>query len=82
METRLVGFLDSHYVCDRPVRDGGEGLVFGWRDIAERFVQAGVVEPAEVLDDGDLGLETAGEDRPRTSSAFRVPTKLSAIALS
>jgi hypothetical protein len=29
---------------------------FGGRDVAERFVQAGVVEPAEVFDDRDLEL--------------------------
>jgi hypothetical protein len=42
---------------------GGDGelvevalLVLGRRDVAERFVQAGVVEPADVLDDRQLEL--------------------------
>ncbi len=31
-----------------------ERLELGGRDVAERFVQPGVVEPAEVFDDGEL----------------------------
>jgi hypothetical protein len=31
-------------------------LVLGWRDVAETLVQAGVVVPADVLDDGELEL--------------------------
>jgi hypothetical protein len=33
-----------------------EGLHLGRRDVVERLVQAGVVEPADVLDDGELEL--------------------------
>ena len=62
MEPRLVGFLVCHCVCDRLGRNGAEGLELGWRDVVERFVQAGVVEPAEVFDDGELGLEACAED--------------------
>ena len=31
-------------------------FVLGRRDVVERFVQSGVVEPAEVLDDSQLEL--------------------------
>ena len=37
-------------------------LRIGGRDVAELAVQARVVEPAEVLDDGDLGFEARCED--------------------
>jgi hypothetical protein len=33
-----------------------ERLLLGRRNVAERFVPAGVVEPAEVFDDGELEL--------------------------
>ncbi len=48
---------------------GGDGapvgvvlLVLGGRDVPERFMQAGVVEPADVLDDGELELRPATPD--------------------
>jgi hypothetical protein len=37
-------------------------FVFGRRDVAERFVQAGVVEPADVLDDRQLELRARSPD--------------------
>jgi hypothetical protein len=39
-----------------------EGLPFGRRDVAERFVQTAVVEPADVLDDGELELRSSAPD--------------------
>jgi hypothetical protein len=48
---------------------GGDGVpfdavlfVFGRRDVAERFVQAGVVEPTDVLDDRQLELRARSPD--------------------
>jgi hypothetical protein len=37
-------------------------FVFGRRDVAERFVQAGVVEPTDVLDDRQLELRARSPD--------------------
>ena len=44
----------------------GSGLpglfVLGGRDVAERFVEAAVVEPADVVDDGELELGAGPPD--------------------
>jgi hypothetical protein len=39
-----------------------EGLHLGWRDVAERLVEAVVVDPADVLDDGELELGACAPD--------------------
>jgi hypothetical protein len=57
-------------------------LVLDGRDVAERFVQAPVVVPADPLDDRQLKLVAAAQTRSRMSSVLKVSTKLSAIALS
>jgi hypothetical protein len=39
-----------------------EGLHLRWRDVAEGLVEAVVVEPADVLDDGERELRAAAPD--------------------
>jgi hypothetical protein len=41
---------------------GVEGLELGRRDVAERLVQARLVEPAEALDDGEREVASAAPD--------------------
>jgi hypothetical protein len=46
-----------HFERDIGLEPGSvERLHVGRRNVAEGFVQAGVVEPAEVFDDGELEL--------------------------
>jgi hypothetical protein len=61
-ETGFVGFLSSFERGIGLAPGSVEGLEFGRRDVAERLVQRGVVEPAEVLDDGELELRTRAPD--------------------
>jgi hypothetical protein len=56
-------------------------FIFGWRDVAEALVQAGVVEPAEVLD-GELQLGAVRQMRSAISSVWKLSTNDSASALS
>jgi hypothetical protein len=42
-------------------------LELGWWDVAEAFVQAGVVEPAEVFDDRELELRAGAPDGSRSA---------------
>jgi hypothetical protein len=56
-----------------------ESLELRWRQIAEALVQSDVVEPAEVLHDGQLELRAGAPD---ASSVLKLSTKLSASALS
>ena len=52
-----------HLERDIGVEPGSvEGLHLGRRDVAERLVQTGVVEPADVLDDGELELRAGAPD--------------------
>ena len=51
-----------------------EGLELRRRQIAERLVQAHVVEPADLLDDGELELGAVGQTRSAISSVFRLST--------
>jgi hypothetical protein len=50
--------------------------------ITEVFVQAGVVEPPEVLHDGELELRRVRLTRSAISPVLKLSTKLSASALS
>jgi hypothetical protein len=59
-----------------------EGLRFGRRAVAEGFVQAAVVEPADVLDDGGSSWERVRRTRLAMSSVLKLSAKLSASALS
>jgi hypothetical protein len=53
----------------------------GW-DVAERLVQAGVVEPADVLDDGELELGPGAPDAVGGQLGLEAVDELSAGALS
>jgi hypothetical protein len=57
-------------------------LELGWWDVAEAFVQAGVVEPAEVFDDRELELRAGAPDGSAISSVLKESTNDSASALS
>jgi hypothetical protein len=58
----LVGFLELDGCGGGHVLCGVEGLELGRGTVAERFVQTVVVEPADVLDDGELELRLRAPD--------------------
>jgi hypothetical protein len=58
------------------------GFELGGRDVAERAVQAGLVEPADVFDDRELELGPGAPDAVVISSVLNVSTNDSARALS
>ena len=57
-------------------------FVLGGRDASERGAQALVVEPGDVLDDGELELRAVRQTRSRINSVLKLSKKLSAAALS
>jgi hypothetical protein len=61
-ETGFVGFLSSLIERDGLGLGSVEGLELGWWDVAEALVEAVVVEPADVLDDGELELGSGAPD--------------------
>ena len=90
-----IGIFDGTGERQRPAVDGRSfarlgaclspqrfGFELGWRQITEPLVQAAVVELAEVLHDGQLGLRSRTPDRSAISSVLKLSTKLSAGALS
>ena len=66
------------------VRVTGECLCFelDGRPVAERLAQAGVVEPADPLDDRESSWVRVRQTRSAISSVLKESTKLSASALS
>jgi hypothetical protein len=67
--------------CHRASSEFGS-LELRWRPVAERFVHPGVVEPADVLDDGQLELRAGAPDAVGDQLGLKLSTKLSARALS
>src|SRR5207244_5932995 len=59
---RLVGFLAHDCGCDRLDPSGRGCFELGRRGVAERLVQPAGAEPAEVFDDGQLGLGAGAPD--------------------
>jgi hypothetical protein len=61
---RRLGFEVLVLLCASHGSDpqGGEVFVFRWGDVAEGAVEAVVVEPTEVLDDGELELVAGASD--------------------
>ncbi len=59
-----------------------ELLELGGRAVVEGGVQTGVVEPADVFDDGQLERVRVRQTRSQISSVLNELTKLSASALS
>ncbi len=76
-----MGFdLDSSSDCSDP--SSGESFELDWRDVAERAVQAAVVEPADVFHDRELELGLGAHTRSVISSVLQLSRKLSATGLS
>jgi hypothetical protein len=57
-------------------------LKLGGRDVAESFVQAAVVEPADVFNTASSSCVLVRQTRSAISSVLKESTKLSASALS
>ena len=81
-ETGFCGFRGVGWSVSQGLGQG-QCFVLDWGQVAECFMQAVVVVPADVGDDRELDLALwVRHTRSRISSVLMVSTKLSASALS